>query len=562
MLYSFTEKHKNFLYSIAIFLCVFIPLSILSSNWGFDIDDCGVILGSRFINLQSFINLFKISDQYGLYLPSNYSAPQHNFIGSMSGFYRPITLVFFGIQYTLFGAWPYGYVLIMIFFHALNAALLFNLFLFFISYFWAIWGALFFAYHISLWGWMSWIAAQPYTTSLNFLILATILFFYSLKKNKIAYLLLSCSLYAIAVFLFEFTIVFPLFITSCFLIYDFLRKPLQLPTYLGKSFFSFFKKTIFLWSVTIFFLIARFMACIKNNNQTSLTVSTSINNLIFSLKTRTADLISFLVDICNISFIPSGNQILKGSLVLLVLSLLLFLFYKNKQKKIIIFFFVSTILFLWPAILKHYTLRYFYFSLPLYIFMILLLFKNTDYAHHIKLKKITTLIALVILGGNIFFVSSRLKTRGLFLKDKADVISELLAHKNINSGPLCFIGIPRSTFSTALAQQLWMCGLNESQPIYFDLSLFARTQATNEKNHLKIEQIENGFKLKSLDPQKLWWDSWGGGEMPMGNKTVHKTDKNTGHIYEISIVLDKKHLNKKLIFITWDYVKNKFMILD
>ena len=129
-------------------------MGIPYTKWGFVSDDFGAILHSRIKNWQYFLNFFCENALLNITHPSNYIYPKFNYLSVL---YRPLIFVFYFIQTLFFGINPYGYFLTSSFLHALNAVLVFNIFLYFFNYLWAFSGALFFAFHSSLVVWFGWI---------------------------------------------------------------------------------------------------------------------------------------------------------------------------------------------------------------------------------------------------------------------------------------------------------------------------------------------------------------------------------------------------------------------
>ncbi len=555
--------NQRFWWSLFIFITVATIFLIPFNPWHFDIDDCGMIWSSRFTNFQEFYALItKSCDGNALYFPSNYLKNLGDcrpLFGSLHSFFRPLTLVFFGSQYHFFGANPYPYFFIMIIFHALNTALLFNIvYSFYPSYLWAAWAALFFGFHMSYWGWMGWIAAQPYTISLFFLMLATICFMRYLKTRLIRYNLGTCIFYGLAVFLFEFTFVFPIFICSLWFIY-----PLKLKT---------IRKTTGLWLTALFFLIIRHMIC-PTSTQASANIFTSIKKFCAWLLTRKADYLSFIVDLGNISCIPPGNQILKGSIITMLSGLFFYGFIKTRHKRLVLFCLFNMGLFLWPAILKQYTLRYLYYALPFYSCILLVLIDPIKFckqegplpACHSELDSrlrtfsfLLTIIYWLIVIGNAYFIMQRITNREKDLQVKTTAIQNLVANKRIQDRALCFVAIPRGPFASGLAQNLWMLGIDQNIPIFYDPSTFVEQPQNVKNGDIKITKISDGLRFTSCNKHKVWWTVFGGENMRLGVKTV--LDQDDAKIYNITYTF--KNIQKyNPLFISWDYETNQFKII-
>ncbi len=558
---------KKFWWSIVIFFIVLALFLLPYGSWYFDIDDCGVIWSSRFTCLHDFFALFiKGKNGAGLYFPSNYTLEIGDcrpFLNSIHSFYRPLTLVLFGFQYLFFGDQAYPYFLVMILFHAGNVVLLFNIFYILIqSYVWAALGALFFGFHLSYWGWMGWIAAQPYTISLFCLLLATVFFVKYLKTGRMRYNLASCMLYGIAVFLFEFTFVFPVFITSLWFIHTFLKEQLKLPVL---SCISYIKRTLGLWFAALMFLVVRQSVCSSGSQGLGVGIAPETffehaSHFFWWLFTRKADAVSFLVDMANISFISPGNQMLKGSLVIGVGIVLSYLFINSAYKRIIIFCFFNCVLFLWPAVLKQYTLRYLYYSLPFFAFMQVMLVYPAYLHFKLPCKRVIILIfCWMVVIGNAYFITIKLKERVYGLQQKAQALEALVNNKAIHGRVLCFVAIPRGPFASGLAQHIWMLGANCDLPIFYDPSTFVELGAGVRNRDLVITSVARGLRFTSFNRQLVWWQCFGGENMRLGKKMVLAQDARG--VYDMLYEYDQKIVGLDPLFIAWDYEIGRFRIL-
>ncbi len=84
-----------------------------------------------------------------------------------------------------------------------------------------------------------------------------------------------------------------------------------------------------------------------------------------------------------------------------------------------------------------------------------------------------------------------------------------------------------------------------------------------DKNYLKIIILKNGFRLTSLDPQKVAFYT----QKPsfsIGQTITHKTELVTGEILitDLTLIIDAKILQQNPLFIWWDYEKQNFVIYD
>ncbi|MHA1693721.1 MAG: hypothetical protein ACTSUG_00550 [Candidatus Helarchaeota archaeon] len=159
------SKRKTLILSLLIFIIVFSLLGLPYTKWSFYQEDFASVWGSQNIKLT---NWFLGKDLHLSGRPSNYISPKFSFF---SAYYRPVVFLFYYFQSLFFGANAYGYFLITILLHALNSVILFNISLYFFDYLLAFSGALFFAFHSSLIGWLGSRGAQAIYITLLFLFL-------------------------------------------------------------------------------------------------------------------------------------------------------------------------------------------------------------------------------------------------------------------------------------------------------------------------------------------------------------------------------------------------------
>ena len=524
-------------------------LGIPYTKWGFKTDDFGNIYHSI---IKSYKNLFKYFYEGNMEsivtYPSNSSIPPYSFF---SGLYRPMSFIYFYIQYLLFGIKPYGYFLTTIIFHALNTIILFNLFTNITKIYISFLAASYFAFHPSLWNWIGWISAQTYFIELFVLLLSIIFLKKYLDTNKIIFYLFSCFLLLINLFLKEATILFPIWSVFAIFTYNNLQKK---KTFLKNLNYSLLLSLGY-WLISFFYLIIRALVFPITSYTGTFNCKPNLSSFIARIKNRLFDFVSYISEMFGLNGLPSNHQIIKGSILSFLIFIIIFLFIKNKRKTYIIFSIFSILIFSWPAILIQYQPRYIYMSIPFFILTILLLFKFYDgkfrFSKHIWLIFINFLIIY-----NAIFLITKLKHREKMLNKITTSFQKLSQNKiireNIKSKkPICFLGLPNHWFGMSDAQAMWMLTKNSSYPVYIygpniNLIHFYSYHEIPilEKNYLKISYIKNGFNFESLNSNKLWFLK----------KSQEKTDK-------IKILIEEKYLKEKPLFITWDYKNADFIIL-
>ncbi|MHA1696136.1 MAG: hypothetical protein ACTSUG_12775 [Candidatus Helarchaeota archaeon] len=539
-------KNRYFL-SFIIFFSIFLLLGLIYPKWGFESDDCGHIFHSKISSKKDLYYLLKGKDLYSLHYPSNFYFKQTRMTNV---FYRPIQRLFMALQIPFFGIKPFGYFLVNIFLHAINSVILFYIFLSFSSsLILAFLMALFFGFHISLASWIGWIGAQHYVFCLFFLLLSLVTFFSFLKKKNISLYVLTGILYGLALFSFELIILFPLFISSFFIIKSFFQRYYS---FFSKTFFEYQLNTSIFWIVASSYLLLRH--CLYNLSTTGKSVFSLFSQFTHLLYASSA---TFIVEYANYPFIPSGNQLLKGSILIIIVGIFLWLFLKNKEKRAILFFFISFGIFVWPVFVKFYRSRYTYFSLPIFVFIIFLLLKSF-FEKKSKGKLVITSIMIFIIGFNILYNIRYMKCRESSSGKYYYAFEELVKDNNIYGKIICFIGLPFDLGSST-AQAIWIRGVNKDLPIYYDTSTFVK--AFSNKTDLFIKPIKKGFELLLSKEDGAVFNNEGG-VAPMGRFINEDVVDNNTYLKKRVYILDDRYLNKNLFFITWNYHNNEFELLN
>ncbi|MFA5075472.1 MAG: hypothetical protein WC436_05220 [Candidatus Babeliales bacterium] len=553
-------KNKRFLLSLFIFMITIILLGLPFINWGFLHDDFGVVWSSKIDSLKNLIKFFYNSGMTVTVQPSNYIEPEQSFFVV---YYRPFVYIFNALQILLFNFSAYGFLLVTILLHAINAVILFNLFYPFTSTLFAFWGAMFFAFHVSLSSWLGWVAGQAHI--FNFLLILLVIVFlkkYLENRNKINYIF-ALILFLISLFTRETAIIMPLWLMYATYLYE---NYLQINTKnFFQSIFKYIKFTLPFWLFTVFYFVVRYILYpIKCAGPSQI----EINPLKFliNLKYRFFDLVTFLSDIFGLSFLPAGHQILKGSLIIIFFTCFLWSFKNNTKKKYILFFVFSMILFMWPAVLRYYSSRYLYKALPFCALTVMFLVNfykvktKSGKLNYIKFSLIFFYSFLIMSICSLFFA---MKKREIFLHKLNTAFIELAQETKIQNRPICFVGLPWGTFITGSAQGMWINGVK--QPVYYDRRSWGFSVRDIFENLLNIEKILQknkivGFSLKTSDPDKLWITSGGQEEFAMGQQIIN--EQKNGRVTDTSFIFDKKYLDQNMIFVTWDYEKLKFKILN
>lgn len=538
---------------ISIFLFAFVFFALVSASliWGFWVDDCGILFNSQVQSIQDFFQLFYGKDFYSLCLPSNYHYQQLSFL---SVFYRPLTRVLFALQLPFFGNQPYGYFVVTMFFHALNTTLLFNIFVhLFKAMLWAVLGALLFAFHPTLVGWIGWIAAQPYQVGLFLLLLSLILFFSYVRGRSRWFLCVSCVLYALALFLFEITIVYPVFLVFLFFIINEMFPLFSMP------FVSYLKKILCFGFVNIFFLIVRVVQYPLSGAQ----AHRPIISLGKVLSNRLLQIKSFFFDISNVLVLSLHNHTIRVFIIGIVYAFFVFLYMRNSHKKLLFWLGASMFVFMWAAFVTVYVTRYFYFALPLFVAFVIssIVFVKSKYARLIQ--NIVACVLVGIIGANMVHMRKDIFSRGTEWHLYTDACRLLLLNPVINnSTALLFVGLPMHQFQTALAQRLWFFGLATKTSVFCDTRTFCSLAHETMKNPLNVVIDHTKIQMSSRDAGNFYWKSnFDNNRCGLGHLVVNQCEAEKQQAYALTYYLDKRYCAEGTVFVTWDYAAKNFKIL-
>ena len=550
--------NKKIVLSITLFLIIILVLGIPFYQWGFKNDDWSNLNNCIIKSYKDILNYFTQGNIECLYNPSNVDS-SIKIQSFLQGLFRPLSFIYYLPQYFLFSTHAYGYYLTTIIFHALDTVILFNIFANFISIFFAFFASLFFAFHPSLWNWLGWTSAQTYQIEL-FVFLISILFLKKyLDSGKISFYLISCTLFTANLFLKEQTIVFPFWVIFAIYFYEKTKNIKNVKFAL--------KISIGYWLVALFYLITRASMFPINSNAKTFNCELNVSSFLNRLIVRVFDFVTYIADMLMLTWLPKNHQIINGLIILIFIIIFLILFIKNtihlrqgyggQEKIYILFLLFSTIIFSWPAILIQYQPRYIYMSIPFFILSLIILISYSELNFNfIKNKKF--LYALLTATTILFalFLYNKLKLREKVLNHITVSFKELINNNTIqnqikNKKPLCFIALPPYWFDMGTAQAMWFLTKDNSYPVYhFGAKIVEKNRHSYReipqfnKNYLKVTLTKTDVEIESLNPELLWFYE--------NNIKLSKTKIN----------IPQKYLSENPIFITWDYEKANFKILD
>lgn len=545
---------KKVIITLCIFLSVFLILGFSFPRWGIEMDDYGNLFGSQVHSWKDFAAFFCGKDLFLQYFPSNYVVHEQSFFNV---YYRPLLNAFWALEYYFFGVHPQGYFITWMFLHALNAALFFNILCSFSQSVWcALWGALYFASHVSLGVWIGFISTPNYPICLLFMQLSLILFFYFFKQRRYLWLLLSLLAYAIVLFTYEIFIIFMVFVSSLCIIYPFLKKHYP---YMPSNRYIYLLYSLGFWLVGLFFLGLRLFFFPLPASKQGLLASGL--QLVYKLKAHFYMIASScLAELGNLSFISPEHHRLKTMMFLLLVGACFWLWYKSSNRMVAVFLLGQTFLFMWP-IIRFYESRYIYLPLILFISFILVVLRadEKDSVLAGRWRYLIALMGWLLIAFNTSVTMSRLAARERSSSIDYQAFTTLASNKTIQGKPLCFIGLPYR-FLSSTAQGIWLYGVNQQLPIYYDVATFVwRDSSTEELNIIPIKKgYRCSFSTAGNSFLSLPANYFGGGSFSMGKRIENRSDAG---LIDISYIFDNKFLKQGLLFIAWDFKTMHFVIL-
>jgi hypothetical protein len=573
-----------------IIISIICILGIPFTQWGFKTDDWANILHSKLTSWNDVKIFFTEGNMERFNHPSNMVANTGSFL---QGLYRPMSFIFYYPQTLLFGTQAYGYFLVTVAIHSLNAGLFFLILSNFFNISASFLAALLFGFHPSLQNWLGWISAQTYFIELLFLGFIFITFYRWLQTRDIKWYTLSMTLFFINLLLKEATIILPGWIFVATLIYT--QTALDFSQNTLKTFLRAFKNSLGFVCVGITYCLCRLYSMpFRSNNTSTLGFALSWESFIAKQVARAMQFLTYFYDILGLTWLPKGHRLMNGIVLLSILIILTILFIKSYRKKLILFCLFSTLIFSWPGLLMHYQPRYMYMALPwvITIFVILLesilskidvtldpesesgmtnrsscspVIANSDPGSilaskiiaNCSLKGLYYTVILAYIAGSGIYVFANMQKREFILhwldSSMHDLVKKDLLAAGWRQEPLYFFGLPAHWFAMGTAQAVWFlnnaatnaypvyqCGPTLYMPHQEHVWAVPRTNTTTVTTTLQDENsglitLNNNYELRFLE--------------------TSKDDLN------IEFIISSNFRTRGLWLITWDYAHAKFHIV-
>ncbi|MHA1696364.1 MAG: hypothetical protein ACTSUG_13940 [Candidatus Helarchaeota archaeon] len=589
---SFFIRNKRLSLALLIFIVVFCFLGLPFKNWWFagGQDDYTHIynLGYKTKNW----SWQKISTHFfndGNH-PQEINSTSYKKQSFLTTCYRPFACILNTLFYRLFNTNTYCFHLANVFIHAINAIILFFIFLYFTSFLIAFLLSLLWAFHPILgYNFSNFVQFHGYI-DLTWILLVFIFLKKYLDSKKWLFYLLSCLFFTISLFTRETSIVLPSILFLGVYLYKNRLNTITIKSFL-KQFITNLKTVSGFISISICFLSLRlYLYPIGKISFTNSSTIASNITFIQTIKNLSTNIFIysklFIYDLFGLSLIPwePSYKILRLGLFITILFSLIFLFIKNRKKIYIIYFLISGLILFFPAFVRQrYTTFHLYNVYPFIFLIFIFLFKFYKGKKQFKFKKtlITTLIVLTL--SSIFLTTKMFYRREKIMALQAKAIQNLIQNYLDSNKTICLIGLPAGLFENKIETLLYTLTQNENLKIFYDLSFV--TRSTNifvnkipewkillnkyykekflKENLIEIKTIKNGFKFITKNPKKIFFKFNNNNYPSCGKKIINKTTKikNEKLVTNFTLIIDSKILKKNLTFITWDYKKSKLIIL-
>ncbi len=546
--------------ALLLFTLVFLIIGAPWASWWFYESDEFDTLFRAFNtqNIQNLTNFFCFSDI------RNTSPDNTHFGGNFfDTFHRPLVLIIDFIRYHFFCLSGLGYHLSNVFFHAINAAIIFFVTATYAPIITALFAGSFFAFHPQIAYSFGRIDCLQYSLNLTLILFMLIFFKRYLDSNSNKDYFITCLLFITSLLLRETAVVMPLILTMGAMVYlplksfetsAFAKATVRLLRPSGAALHT----TRALWAILFSFLTLRlYLYPISSSSSPIpwLARETTIAKKLYFLYSTTAAIIS---DFLSLSWFNPDTSGLKTGIVITVLSFFIILFFYNKHKFALLFCLLSTLLILWPAFLTGgYHPRYLYEAMPFVIMFYVIIFNG--YNRQIR-RTATTFFGLLLTFYLLLTIECfAIKRKNLSIVEWA--FNHLVQNHDIKKNPIIFIGTPTKPFGTGLPNLMRIVQSTNPHPIYFDFML-PITNMPLKKNDsiLTINNLNNDNAYTIGLDRHGYIHVIGDEELPeIQTKYGECLRTSDSHIV---IRINQEILDQNPLIITWDYKENKFKVLN
>lgn len=438
---------KQTIYTIMFFFITTGFLAFPFFLWGFVNDDFVFLhycIKTPWSNILSFFYHGSPSNN-GVY--ANASMPNLSFLVAL---YRPLLSLFIKIQTNLFNLNAYAYKIFGVVIHTSLATILFNFLLSYFSIGCALAGALYFAFHPSLFSWLGVLACQTYAYDLVFLLFTTTCLVIFFKTNNSFFYILSCLLAFCSMLARESLLFLPLWITFFTLFYGYILHKQKRTI---ASIYSSLKIALgFCIAYAAYIGLKLYLFPFKAIDSGT-GFNFTLSSFIHRQSERFYDLVTLLCDFFGVSLIPGNHQIIKGCLLIAGVTLLIIPFFIKRQKMLLAFLLLSLAVFNWTSLLITHHARYIYASLP--FFIIMLCFALQFYAT--KFESIKKLFFIPVYGCLLLLIVATINNQKITARSiniLSSSIEKLSNNPKLENQTIYLVGLPMPWSGIGIEQGL------------------------------------------------------------------------------------------------------------
>ena len=156
---------------------------------------------------------------------------------------------------------------------------------------------------------------------------------------------------------------------------------------------------------------------------------------------------------------------------------------------------------------------------------------------------------------------------------------KLINNKKLYGRALCFLAHPTDGYADQNAAIFWVLFDNPNLPVYFDAATgITQTEGPvvtsvywynaiskhYTKNFITITRVLGGFRFTSTNLSKVHFGQLDDKGYSLGEKIVYQKESIKGEkvVTDFTLLLNSKYLETNPVFLRWDYVNKKFIIID
>lgn len=562
------KQHKILWCMILLFFVIIMPFLLVGYPWFLDGEDMGYMF------IASQIKNFWDSFSYGQlmcvapleYTSTSFYVDCQQAATFFSTYFRPIISACTYVQYQLFGLVAFPYYAVTIVLHGLIASILFYglapLVGCVIS--WLV--CCFFAFHPTLMGWIGKFDTQSAQVSTILALLACIFLVKGITRKRNVYLVFSGFMFFVCLLSREVFILFPVIV--------FLGLHL-LP--LGHMYRSIKQRFIYHIQILGWFAVAGIAYLVLRVCCFPL-VSLSSTAIFKIPAVKFSTIFHFFYDIFWLQLIPWSSYAFFSSyahgwyygvyvaLKILILLIMGILFVTNTRKKWILFACLAAITFYWQFFFGvGLSIKQLYESLPFVMFGLTVLL---GYSRIIQKRLVRVLVlsflsmGVVINAYNVLSHVRWLRNYGIKKSNATDYLKDMVGNTLINK-PLCYMGNTSVLSSVGILQAAWLKGVSHQVPHYFltKLLIASHVSYATAIKHVKMEKIDDGFRVTSLDHDNVWF-MFSPGLMPDYLKEFIIHEQQDDKIFDASIMFKQASWNPAMVMLLYFFEDECFLVFD